>query len=319
MDHSNNNRNHTPVGSLRELMPPGISHKEEMPTAPPSPPERPSIPPWKRVQIARHPDRPHTLDYVTRLCTDFVEFHGDRLYGEDAAIIGGLASFEGQTVMVIGQQKGRNTKENVTRNFGLPNPEGYRKAERLMKHAARFNFPILTFIDTPGANPGVQSEERGIGQAIAQNLLVMLELPVPFIAVVIGEGGSGGALAIGVGDRLLMLENSIYSVASPEAAAAILWRDAAQASAAAETMRITAPDLLEFGIIDEVIPEPEGGAHSDPTAIVTTLESVREAIARNLTELQTKYDLSTAEGARALLEARREKFRVMGRFAHAAE
>ncbi|MEO5953469.1 MAG: carboxyl transferase domain-containing protein, partial [Chloroflexia bacterium] len=177
--------------------------------------DRPILPPWKRVQIARHPDRPHTLDYVTRLCTDFVEFHGDRLYGEDAAIVGGLASFEGQTVMVVGQQKGRNTKENVTRNFGLSNPEGYRKAERLMKHADRFNFPILTFIDTPGANPGVQSEERGIGQAIAQNLLVMLELTVPLIAVVIGEGGSGGALAIGVGDRIIMLENSIYSVASP--------------------------------------------------------------------------------------------------------
>jgi acetyl-CoA carboxylase carboxyl transferase subunit alpha len=299
MDHSTNNRNHTPVGSLREYVPPGISHV------------RPQVPPWKRVQIARDPERPHTLDYVTRLCADFVELHGDRLFGEDAAIVGGLASFEGQTVMVIGQQKGRNTKENVTRNFGLAQPEGYRKAERLMKHAARFGFPIITFIDTPGANPGVASEERGIGQAIAQNILVMLEIAVPFIAVVIGEGGSGGALAIGVGDRILMLENSIYSVASPEAAAAILWRDAAQASSAAETMRITAPDLLQFGIIDEIVPEPEGGAHTDPAA---SLEAVREGIARHLGELQSTYDLSTPEGARALLEARREKFRVMGRF-----
>ncbi|MGA7733195.1 MAG: acetyl-CoA carboxylase carboxyltransferase subunit alpha [Chloroflexia bacterium] len=299
MDHFTNNRNHTPVGSLREHVPPGISHV------------RPQVPPWKRVQIARDPERPHTLDYVTRLCSDFVELHGDRLFGDDAAIVGGLASFEGQTVMVIGQQKGRNTKENVTRNFGLAQPEGYRKAERLMKHAARFGFPIITFIDTPGANPGVASEERGIGQAIAQNILVMLEIAVPFIAVVIGEGGSGGALAIGVGDRILMLENSIYSVASPEAAAAILWRDAAQASSAAETMRITAPDLLQFGIIDEIVPEPEGGAHTDPAA---SLEAVREALARHLADLQATYDLSTPEGARALLEARREKFRVMGRF-----
>jgi acetyl-CoA carboxylase carboxyl transferase subunit alpha len=311
MDHSsNNNRNHTPVGSLREYVPAGISHKENMPL-PTSTHDRPSIPPWERVKIARNPDRPHTLDYVARLCTDFVEFHGDRLYGEDAAIVGGLASFEGQTVMVIGQQKGRNTKENVTRNFAMPQPEGYRKAERLMKHAARFNFPVLTFIDTPGANPGVQSEERGIGQAIAQNLLVMLELAVPLITVVIGEGGSGGALAIGLGDRIIMLENSIYSVASPEAAAAILWRDAAQASSAAETMRITAPDLLEFGIIDEIVPEPEGGAHTDPA---TALESVREVVARHLADLQSTFDLTTPEGSRALLEARREKFRVMGRF-----
>jgi acetyl-CoA carboxylase carboxyl transferase subunit alpha len=276
--------------------------------------ERPQLSPWERVKIAREPERPHTLDYVARLCTDFVELHGDRLFGEDAAIVGGLASFEGQTVMVIGQQKGRVTKENIARNFGMPQPEGYRKAERLMKHAARFGFPIITFIDTPGANPGVAAEERGIGQAIAQNILVMLEIAVPFIAVVIGEGGSGGALAIGVGDRILMLENSVYSVASPEAAAAILWRDAAQASAAAETMRITAPDLLDFGIIDEIIPEPEGGAHTDPAA---TFDAVREAIARHLAGLQSAYDLSTPEGSRALLEARREKFRVMGRFTSA--
>lgn len=308
MDHSNNNRNRTPVGSLREYVPAGISHRDNGVS---SPPDRPQLPPWQRVQVARHADRPHTLDYIARLCSDFVELHGDRLFGEDAAIVGGLASFEGQTIMVIGQQKGHSTKENVTRNFGLPHPEGYRKAERLMKHAARFGFPIVTFIDTPGASPGVQSEERGIGQAIAQNLLVMLETAVPFIAVVIGEGGSGGALAIGVGDRILMLENSIYSVASPEAAAAILWRDAAQASSAAETMRITAPDLLQFGIIDEIVPEPEGGAHTDHPA---AFEAVREAILRHLADLQSTFDLATPEGSRALLEARRAKFRNMGRF-----
>ncbi len=308
MEHpNNNNRNHTPVGSLREYMPAGISHRDGADVAS----ELPQVPPWQRVQIARHPDRPHMLDYVGRLCTDFVELHGDKLFGEDAAIVGGLASFEGQTVMVIGQQKGRNTKENITRNFAMPQPEGYRKAERLMKHAARFGFPIITFIDTPGANPGVAAEERGIGQAIAQNILVMLEIAVPLIVVVIGEGGSGGALAIGVGDRILMLENATYSVASPEAAAAILWRDAAQASSAAEAMRITAPDLLQFGIIDEIVPEPEGGAHLDPAA---AFEAVREAILHNLGELQSRYDLSSAEGSRALLEARREKFREMGRY-----
>jgi acetyl-CoA carboxylase carboxyl transferase subunit alpha len=266
---------------------------------------------WQRVQIARHPDRPHTLDYIQRLCGDFVEMHGDRLFGDDAAIIGGLASFNEQTVMVIGQQKGRSTKENITRNFGMPQPEGYRKAQRLMLHAARFGFPVLTFIDTPGASPGVQSEERGIGQAIAYNLVTMLEIEVPIIATVIGEGGSGGALAIGVGDRILMLENSIYSVASPEAAAAILWRDSAQASAAADTMRITAPDLHELGIADEVIPEPEGGAHA---AANEAIDATGEAIARHLADLRSHYSLDTERGPRSLLEARRAKYRLMGRY-----
>jgi acetyl-CoA carboxylase carboxyl transferase subunit alpha len=269
---------------------------------------------WQRVQIARHPDRPHTLDYIQKLCSDFVEMHGDRLFGDDAAIVGGLASFDGQTVMVIGQQKGRSTKENIARNFGMPQPEGYRKAQRLMQHAARFGFPILTFIDTPGANPGVQSEERGIGQAIAANLMTMLTVEVPIIATVIGEGGSGGALAIGVGDRVLMLENSVYSVASPEAAAAILWRDAAQASAAADTMRITAPDLHDLGVIDALIPEPEGGAHNDPAAV---MEAVREAVSGCLADIKSGFALHTKKGARQLLDARREKYERMGRYAEA--
>jgi acetyl-CoA carboxylase carboxyl transferase subunit alpha len=318
---NNNSNNKVPPGSYREMVPSGISHKAEVVLEEPFA-SASEMPPWERVKIARHSERPHALDYIQRLCTDFVELHGDRLFGDDAAIIGGPACFEGQTVMVIGEQKGRSTKENVTRNFGMPHPEGYRKAERLMRHAARFGFPIITFIDTPGASPGVQSEERGIGQAIAQSILTMLQIEVPFIAVVIGEGGSGGALAIGVADRVLMLENSTYSVASPEAAAAILWRDAAQASSAAQAMRITAPDLLEFGVIDEIIPEPKGekpedvGAHNDPAA---TIDAVRNAIVRHLADLQAKYALDTKKGARQLLEARREKFRGMGRYAEVAE
>jgi acetyl-CoA carboxylase carboxyl transferase subunit alpha len=299
-----------PLGSLRDSVPAGISHKpEEAPAR--SMQSTPQMPAWQRVQIARHPERPHMLDYVQRMCTEFVELHGDRLFGEDAALVGGLGSFDGQTVMLIGQQKGSTTRENILRNFGLPQPEGYRKARRMMLHAARFGFPILTFLDTPGANPGVQSEERGVAQAIAENLVTMLEVPVPFIATVIGEGGSGGALAIGLGDRILMLENSVYSVASPEAAAAILWRDAGQAPAAAETMRITAPDLLEFGIADEVIPEPDGGAHAEPNDAIDTVKGV---ISRHLSEMLSQYDLKTEAGKRQLLEARRAKYRAMGRF-----
>ncbi|MFL5732890.1 MAG: acetyl-CoA carboxylase carboxyltransferase subunit alpha [Chloroflexia bacterium] len=261
---------------------------------------------WQRVQIARHPDRPHTLDYIQRLCTDFVELHGDRLFGDDASIVGGLATFEGQTVMVIGHQKGSSTKENITRNFGMALPEGYRKAQRLMEHAARFGLPILTFIDTPGASPGVQAEERGIGQAIAASLMTMLTVDVPIIATVIGEGGSGGALAIGLGDRVLMLENSIYSVASPEASASILWHDAGQAAAAAEAMGITAPDLLSFGVIDEIIPEPDGGAHSDPAA---TIDAVRETVARHLSDLRAAYP---KRSTKKLLHDRHARYERIG-------
>ncbi|HEX9991203.1 MAG TPA: acetyl-CoA carboxylase carboxyltransferase subunit alpha [Chloroflexia bacterium] len=310
--HELNTNHRGPAGAYRDLVPPGITRNLD---APPSAPSKPEVSAWQRVQIARHPDRPHALDYIQKLCTDFVEMHGDRLFGDDAAIVGGLASLDGQTVMVIGQQKGRTTKENLARNFGMPQPEGYRKAQRLMVHAARFGFPILTFIDTPGASPGVQSEERGIGQAIAANLVTMLTVDVPLIATVIGEGGSGGALAIGVGDRVLMLENSIYSVASPEASATILWRDAARASAAAETMRITAPDLYELGVIDGIIPEPEGGAHTDPTS---TIESVRQAISGCLAELKATYALNTRKGTRQLLEARRQKYERLGQYAEEA-
>lgn len=306
---------HQGLDALRQAMPAGISRKPEVAPANESGlarrKPREEVNAWQRVQIARQPDRPHALDYIQRLCSEFVEMHGDRLYGDDAAIVGGLGCFNGQTVVVIGEQKGHSTRENVLRNFGMPQPEGYRKAKRLMEHAARFGFPILTFIDTPGANPGVQSEERGIGQAIADNLVVMLDIEVPIIATVIGEGGSGGALAIGLGDRVLMLENSIYSVASPEAAASILWRDSAQASAAAQAMRITAPDLLEFGVVDAVIPEPDGGAHTDPAAAI---ESVRIAITTHLEDLKSLYSLKTKRGARELIEARRQKYMRMGEY-----
>lgn len=302
-----NTNSRGPAGAYRDMVPPGTSHKPELPIQS----EQPEVTPWQRVQIARHPDRPHSLDYIQQICTDFVEMHGDRLFGDDAAIVGGLACFEEQTVMVIGEQKGRSTKENLMRNFGMPQPEGYRKAQRLMDHAARFGFPIFTFIDTAGANPGMQSEERGIGQAIAASIMKMLTVEVPIITTVIGEGGSGGALAIGVGDRVLMLGNAIYSVASPESAATILWRDAAQASRAAETMRITAPDLLQLGVIDEVIEEPEGGAHNDTAA---TISAVRGAILRHLSEIQATYSLRTKKGVRQLIEDRRAKYGRMGRY-----
>lgn len=309
--HDLNSNNLGPAGPYREMVPPGTSYKPM-----PPPPTKTEMTAWQRVQIARHPDRPHTLDYIQRLCVDFVELHGDRLFGDDASIIGGLAGFDGRTVMVIGNQKGSSTKENITRNFGMAQPEGYRKAQRLMQHAARFGFPILTFIDTPGASPGVQAEERGIGQAIAASLMTMLSIEVPIIATVIGEGGSGGALAIGLGDRVLMLENSIYSVASPEASAAILWHDAGQAAAAAEAMRITAPDLLSFGVIDQIIPEPEGGAHTDPAA---TLDAVRDAIVRSLAELDLAYALNTRKGSKKLLQDRHAKYERMGVYAETPE
>ncbi len=265
---------------------------------------------WKKVQIARHPQRPHTLDYIKVLCPDFVELHGDRRFGDDHALVGGLAEFEGRGVMVLGQQKGRDTKENIARNFGMPTPEGYRKALRLMQQAEKFGLPLLCFIDTPGAYPGLQSEERSVAQAIAENLLVLSRLRVPIISLVIGEGGSGGALAIGLADRVLMLENSIYSVASPEASASILWRDAAKAPIAAATMKITAQDLHRFGIIDEVLPEPAGGAHTDHSATIAT---VREAFSRHLTTLEAGLQEGEPTAAIAsMLAARYQKFRTMG-------
>ena len=260
--------------------------------------------PWDKVQLARHPHRPHTLDYVRGLCEDFIELHGDRRFGDDAAIVGGLARFDGQTVMIIGHQKGRDARENVRRNFAMPRPEGYRKALRLFNHAEKFGFPVLCFIDTPGADPSTQSEERGQGNAIAENILAMAGLKVPIIATVIGEGGSGGALAIGVSDRLLMLEHAIYSVASPEGSAAILWRDSSKAPDAARAMRITAQDLYELGVIDAIIPEPEGGAHLDAAAAIA---AVRSALRQHLGEL-LQLDIER------LLDARYAKYRAIGRF-----
>ena len=222
-----------------------------------------SLTSWQRVQLARHPNRPYTLDYIERICTDFLEFHGDRRYADDAAIVGGFAKIDGKPVMVIGTQKGRNTKDNVMRNFGCPHPEGYRKALRLMQVAELAKVPIVTFIDTPGAFPGIASEERHIGEAIAVNLREMFSLTVPVLCIVIGEGGSGGALGIGVGNKVLIMENAYYSVITPEGCAAILWKDRAYSAKAAEALRLTAKDLLEFKLVDGVIAEPLGGAHKD--------------------------------------------------------
>ncbi|UII55159.1 acetyl-CoA carboxylase carboxyl transferase subunit alpha [Cytobacillus spongiae] len=222
--------------------------------------------PWDRVQIARHPSRPTTLDYISYLFTDFFECHGDRTYGDDEAIVSGIAKFKGLPVTVIGHQRGKDTKENIRRNFGMPHPEGYRKALRLMKQAEKFRRPIICFIDTKGAYPGKAAEERGQSEAIARNLFEMASLKVPVVCIVIGEGGSGGALALGVGNHIHMLENSTYSVISPEGAAALLWKDSTQAKRAAETMKITAPDLKELGVVDEIVPEVKGGAHKDVEA-----------------------------------------------------
>jgi len=259
---------------------------------------------WQRTQIARHPKRPHTLDLVNLLLENWVELHGDRVFGDDKAIVGGLATFDGEPVVVIGHQKGRDTRENIARNFGMPHPEGYRKALRLMQLAAKFGKPIITLIDTPGAYPGLAAEERGQAEAIARNLREMAGLPTPVICVVTGEGGSGGALALGVGNRVLMLEYAIYSVISPEGCAAILWGEAAKASEAAELMRVTAPDLLKLGVIDAIVPEPVGGAHRNWDA---TAASLREALREQLGQLRSK---SEAE----LIEERQEKFRRIGVF-----
>jgi len=263
---------------------------------------------WQRTQLARHPKRPHTRDFIKLLFEDFVELHGDRLYGDDAAVVGGLARFEDQGVVVIGHQKGRDTREKIARNFGMPHPEGYRKALRLMHLAQKFAKPVVTFIDTPGAYPGLGAEERGQAEAIARNLREMAALRTPILSIVTGEGGSGGALAIGMGNRVLMLEYAIYSVISPEGCAAILWGDAAKAPEAAESMRITAPDLQRLGVIDAIVPEPVGGAHRDWEG---TAGHLREALRENLRELgQQSVD--------DLVAGRYEKFRRIGAFEEAS-
>lgn len=261
-----------------------------------------NLKPWDRVQIARYADRPTSLDYIEQLFTDFIEFHGDRLFADDEAIVTGIAKYRGQPVTVIGQQRGKNTKDNIRRNFGSPHPEGYRKALRHMKQAEKFNRPIITFIDTKGAYPGKAAEERGQSEAIARNLMEMSGLEVPTISIVIGEGGSGGALGIGVTDRIHMLENSTYSVISPEGAASILWKDAGQSERAAASLKITAPDLKELGIIDEVIPEPLGGAHRD---VVTQALNISKVLDQSLQELDK-------ESSETLLEKRWEKYLKIG-------
>ena len=259
---------------------------------------------WDQVQLARHPQRPYTLDYVQQAFVDFVELHGDRLFAEDAAIIGGLATLKDRTVMLVGHQKGRDTRENLVRRFGMARPEGYRKALRLMKHAEKFGLPVITLIDIPGADPSLMAEERGQAFAIAENLLAMSCLRVPVVSAIIGEGGSGGALALGLADRVLMLEHAVYSVASPEAAASILWKDGGRGADAAEAMRITASDLMEFGIVDQIVPEPEGGAHTDHAAAAATL---RQALVSQLCELES---LSIDE----LLDQRARRYRGVGVF-----
>ena len=259
---------------------------------------------WQVTQLSRHPQRPYFLDYVQLLFTDFFELAGDRSYGEDPSIVGGWARLDGRPVMLLGQQKGRNTKENMVRNFGMPRPEGYRKARRLMELADRFGRPVLTFVDTPGAYPGIGAEERGQAEAIAVNLEVMSRLHVPVVSVVIGEGGSGGALAIAVANRVLMLENSIYSVISPESCSSILYRDTTKAEKAADALKLTARDLLELKVVDELVPEPEGGAHRDPARAA---ESLGRVLRKHL------HALLPLDGP-ALVEDRYRKFRAMGPF-----
>ena len=262
---------------------------------------------WQVARVARHESRPYTLDYLRLIAPDFQELHGDRMYADDPAIIGGVCRIDGRTVMLIGHQKGRDTKERVRRNYGMPKPEGYRKAQRLMRLAEKFSLPIVTFIDTPGAYPGVGAEERGQSEAIAQSLYMMSALETPIISVVIGEGGSGGALAIGVGDKLLMLQYSIYSVISPEGCASILWKSADKAEDAAEAMRITAQDLSEFGLIDEILNEPCGGAHRNPKEMA---DVIRNAILQSLDELD---QLSLPQ----LLEKRQQRLASFGQFKEA--
>jgi len=263
--------------------------------------------PWQRVQVARHKDRPRALDFIEALTTEFTEIHGDRAFGDDHSVVCGFARFEGRPVAVVGQQKGRDTRENVARNFGMMHPEGYRKALRLMRLADKFKMPVLVFIDTPGAYPGIGAEERGQAEAIARNIQEMMGVRTPIVALVIGEGASGGALGVGLADRVLMLENAWYCVISPEGCAAILWKDAAEAARAAEALKLTAPDLLGLGVIDEIVPEPPGGAHRQPEA---AFENARAALARHLAELRK------LRGAK-LLDARFRKYRGMGAFREA--
>lgn len=263
-----------------------------------------SNPSWERVQLARHPKRPHSIDYISALCTGFQELHGDRVFGDDKSIIGGMAFFEGEPVMVIGQQKGRDTKEKLLRNFGMPKPEGYRKSLRLMALAAKFKRPIISLIDTPGAYPGIDAEERGQAEAIAYALREMSRLGTPIVSIVIGEGGSGGALGIGVANLVYMLENAYYSVISPESCAAIIYRDSGKAPEAAAALRMTAADLLAMKVIDGIIPEPPGGAHLQPDAV---MEETRKVLRQALAELRP---LSPEQ----LIEQRYNKFRQMGNF-----
>ena len=269
-------------------------------------PQLPPItnPSWERVQLARHPKRPHSLDYIQRIFTNFQELHGDRAYGDDHSIVAGMAWFEGSPVMIAAQQKGRDTKQKLFRNFGMPKPEGYRKAMRLMEMAAKFSRPIITLLDTPGAYPGIDAEERGQAEAIAQNLREMSRLGVPIIVVVIGEGGSGGALALGVGNRIYMLENAVYSVISPESCAAIIYRDSGKAALAAAALKLTAPDLLSLGLIDGIVPEPGEGAHTDPD---NAADALRLMLRIGLSEL-------TGLSEQQLIDERYEKFRRMGSF-----
>jgi acetyl-CoA carboxylase carboxyl transferase subunit alpha len=267
-----------------------------------------SLTAWQRTLLARHPKRPYTRDWCKLLFDDFVELHGDRLFGDDAAIVGGLARFEGRSVVVLGHQKGRDTREKIARNFGMPHPEGYRKAQRLFELAAKFAKPVITLIDTPGAYPGIGAEERGQAEAIARNLKLMAGLTTPIIAVITGEGGSGGALAIGMGNRVLMLEYAVYSVISPEGCAAILWGDAGKAAEAAEVMKTTAPDLVRLGVIDGIVPEPVGGAHRDWEVAAAHLKA---ALREHLAALADTP-------AAALVSERYEKFRRMGAFEETA-
>lgn len=273
--------------------------ENESPAAPPPP-----NPSWERVQLARHPKRPHALDYITRLFTDFTELHGDRAFGDDAAVVGGMGFFEERPVMVLGQQKGRDTKQKLHRNFGMPKPEGYRKALRLMEMADKFRRPIITLLDTPGAYPGIDAEERGQAEAIALTIREMARFRVPIIVAVIGEGGSGGALGLGVGNRVFMLENTIYSVISPESCAAIIWRDAGKAELAAAALRLTAPDLQRLGLIDGIVPEPPEGAHTDYDAAAESLRLTLRGALNDLSQL----------GPEQLIEDRYRKFRQMGNF-----